>query len=445
METSFHFRNRRGLSLAATLCLPAHAPPKTPVVVFAHGWASSKVSPRNVEIAEALVEAGMAVLLFDFTGHGESEGDADKTGLLEQSEDLTAALDFVAARPELGPIGVAGSSSGGAVALAVAAQDERVRALALRAPSGDSSFDDAERTRAPTLVIQGQADSLLMRNRELAARLAGEHELHVVARASHLFHEAGTFREARRATVRWFQRWLGESRPNGAEAKPRSRMASREPSPPSHFIDRGDAGRALAHRLRQYAGARTLVLALPRGGIAVAEPIARELGAELDVFVSRKVRAPGQPELAIGAVAEGDVVVWNDDVLVDLGVDEAARRRELERSRQELAERLAKYRAVRPRAALAGRTVIVVDDGVATGATLRAALVALGKLGVTELVVALPGGASETLDAIARMPEVHKLVALARPEPFYAVGQLYDRFDPVSSAEVCDALRGGPV
>jgi predicted phosphoribosyltransferase len=173
----------------------------------------------------------------------------------------------------------------------------------------------------------------------------------------------------------------------------------------------------------------------------VAEPIARELGAELDVFVSRKIRAPGQPELAIGAIAEGDEVVWNADILTQLGVSESARDRERERSRRGLAERLREYRAVRPRAELGGRTVIVVDDGVATGATLKAAIVALANLGAKRLVVALPGGAGETLDEIARMEQVEELVALARPEPFFAVGQLYDDFSPVSSAEVCEALR----
>jgi len=106
-----------------------------------------------------------------------------------------------------------------------------------------------------------------------------------------------------------------------------------------------------------------------------------------------------------------------------------------------LTQRLREYRAVRPRAPLPGRTVIVVDDGVATGATLKAAIVALAKEGASNLVVALPGGASETLDEIARMPEVRELVALARPEPFFAVGQLYDTFAPVSSAEVCEVLR----
>jgi len=438
MEKSFRLTNRRGLSLSGEFLLP-DGRLKPPLVVFAHGWASSKVSPRNREIAEALAEAGIAALLFDFTGHGESEGEADATGLREQCDDLSDIIDFAAASAEFGPIGVAGSSSGGAVALAVAARDARVRALVLRAPSADSDPEHAAQTRIPTLLIQGEADRLLARNRRLAERFPGEHAFRTIARAGHLFEEAGAFGEVRRETVRWFSRWLG-AQATGGEARPHSAKPPRVPSP-THFRDRADAGRGLAKQLLEHRGAETLVIALPRGGIAVAEPIARELGAELDVFVSRKVRAPDQPELAIGAVAEGDVVVWNDDVLTQLGVDERERARELERSRGELAERLREYRAVRPRARLANRTVIVVDDGVATGATLKAAIVALAKEGAGELVVALPGGSGETLDEIARMPQVRQLVAPARPEPFFAVGQLYDVFEPVSSAEVCEVLR----
>ena len=437
METPLRFENRRGQSLAATLLLPPNRR-HPPIVVFAHGWGSSKASPRNRELAEALAEAGTAALLFDFTGHGESEGTADATGIVEQRDDLSDAIDFVAARGEFGPIGVAGSSSGGAVALAAAARDDRVRALVLRAPSADSSFLDAAGTHAPTLIIQGEADRLLERNRELVESFPSEHALRVVARAGHLFEESGTFREVRRETLRWFERWLVV--PTGGEARPRSEAERREPVP-THFADRADAGRALAKQLLQHRGERTLVLALPRGGIAVARPIADQLGAELDVFVSRKVRAPSQPELAIGAVAEGNVIVWNDAVVSALGVDERQRAHELERSSKELEERLSQYRAIRPRAELSGRTVIVVDDGVATGATLKAAIVALAKLGATGLVVALPGGSGETLDEIARMREVRTLVALARPEPFFAVGQLYDDFRPVSSADVCEVLR----
>jgi predicted phosphoribosyltransferase len=326
------------------------------------------------------------------------------------------------------------------VAVAVAATDERVRALVLRAPSAATSFDDAARVTAPTLVVQGEEDhGLLERNRALVERLGGEHRLCTVAGASHLFEERGTFATAKRETVRWFERWLlGSRRAAGGEARPAEPLL--EPAP-THFVDRADAGRQLAKRLLEHRGPDTVVLALPRGGITVAEPIARELGAELDVFVSRKIRAPGQPELAIGAIAEGDTVVWNDDVLALCGVSAKARAHELEKSRRELLDRLREYRKVRPRAPLAGRTVIVVDDGVATGATLLAAITALAKEGAARVVVALPGGAPDTLDRIAARPDVSQLVALARPELFYAVGQLYDDFSPVSSAEVCEVLR----
>lgn len=437
-ETELSIRNRRGIDLAARLLLPA-AHERSPVVVFAHGWGSSKASKRNRAIAEALARAGIAALLFDFTGHGDSGGDAEQAGLEGQCHDLADVLDHVAARADLGDVGIAGSSSGGAVAAAIAASDARVRALVLRAPSAATAFADVARITAPTLIVQGDEDTLLERNRELAERLAGEHRLCTVAGASHLFEEPRGLATAQRETVRWFERWLRGARSSaGGESHPAP--ALRQPAP-THFLDRTDAGRQLAKRLLDHRGPETVVLALPRGGISVAEPIARELGAEFDVFVSRKIRAPAQPELAIGAIAEGDTVVWNDDVLAALGVGAEARARELERSRQELNERLREYREVRPRARLRGRTVIVVDDGVATGATLLAAIAALAREGAARVVVALPGGAGDTLDRIAARKDVDELVALARPPVFYAVGQLYDDFSPVSSAEVCQALR----
>jgi putative phosphoribosyl transferase len=193
--------------------------------------------------------------------------------------------------------------------------------------------------------------------------------------------------------------------------------------------------------LTAYRERRPVVLGLPRGGVTVAAEIARELQGDLDVLVSRKVRAPSQPELAIGAIAEGEAIVWNDDVLRLLHVSKQAGERQLAQARLELDERLAEYRSVAPRIEIKGRTVIVVDDGVATGATLKAALLALSQAGMERLVVALPGGAADTLQEIASMPGVDELVALASPEAFWAVGQLYDEFDPVSSDEVCRMLR----
>lgn len=422
-EQEIRFVTEDGLTLAATLLGPAQG---APAVVFAHGWGSSRASERNRAIAEALVSAGCAALLFDFRGHGASEGSAQASTLDDQARDLRAALDWLY-RSGLRPIGVAGSSSGGAVALAVAAGDPRVEALVLRAPSADAKRSHAARVSAPTLVVQGEADSLCERNRALAESLAGEHRFCAVPGAGHLFEQPAALETAKRETVAWLSAHL--------------MRANRARPLPTRFRDRAEAGRFLAERLAHLRPAHAVAVALPRGGIAVAEPIAEALGAELDVFVSRKIRAPLQPELAIGAVAEGGVVVWKEDIVASLGLSAQEREHALVVARRDLDERLAAYRAVAPRIPLTGRAVIVIDDGVATGATLEAALRAIAELAPARLVVALPGGPEDTLAEIRQLPGVDELVVLLVPSDFEAVGQLYERFDPVATEAVLDALR----
>jgi putative phosphoribosyl transferase len=414
---------------------------RTPVVVFAHGWGSSKRSERNLRIADALTREGIAAFLFDFTGHGESEGDAGRETLENQVADLRCAIDWVEARGDLGPIGVAGSSSGGAVAVDEAASDSRVRALVLRAPSASTRFARAVRIEAPTLLVQGENDPLLERNRELAQALTCEHRLVQVPGASHLFDEPGTFDAAIRETLAWFRQWLASDRRAAGGQRALHELRISGGAERAHFRDRHHAGEELARRLAEYRGAGTLALGLPRGGVAVAEVVARELECPLDVLVSRKIRAPSQPELAIGAIAEGDAVVWNEEIIAALGLREADRERELERARRELEEHVATYRAVAAREGIKERTVLVIDDGVATGATLKAALAAVQREGAARIVVALPGGPRDTLEEVVRLAGIHQVVAVAVPRDFYAVGQLYDSFASVSTDEVCAALR----
>lgn len=207
------------------------------------------------------------------------------------------------------------------------------------------------------------------------------------------------------------------------------------------FENREAAGGLLAAALSRYREGDTLVIGLPRGGVEVADAVACELGADLDVLVSRKLRCPRQPELAMGALSEGDVVSWNEDVVAELGIGPEERNRELERVREEIAVRLKAYRAVLPRAPIEGRTVILTDDGVATGATLRAATHSLLRVKPRHLVIALPGGPRDTLIEFANMPGVEEVVALVSPDLFYAVGQLYVSFGQVSDDRVVELLE----
>jgi len=204
--------------------------------------------------------------------------------------------------------------------------------------------------------------------------------------------------------------------------------------------DRADAGRRLARRLRPYADrADVLVLALPRGGVPVAYEIARALGTPLDVLVVRKLGTPGQPELAMGAIASGGTRVVNHEVVRALRIDAQTLERVAQEETEELRRRERAYRGQRAFPALAGKTVILVDDGVATGSTLRAGLQALRLLAPARIVLAIPHGARASVESLAR--EADEVVCLAMPEPYFAVGQWYQVFDQTGDAEVRDLLR----
>lgn len=205
------------------------------------------------------------------------------------------------------------------------------------------------------------------------------------------------------------------------------------------YRDRIEAGQALARRLANYAGRPdAIVLALPRGGVPVAYEVARALDAPLDVFVVRKLGVPGHEELAMGAIASGGVMVMNRPVVEALGLRERDIEAVAERELAELERRERLYRGNRPPLELQGRTVIVVDDGLATGASMRAAVEALKKLSPARVVVAVPVGSAETCASFREL--VDDVVCAATPEPFRAVGVWYENFDQTSDAEVHELL-----
>jgi len=212
---------------------------------------------------------------------------------------------------------------------------------------------------------------------------------------------------------------------------------------PERFRNRNEAGRLLAEKLTAYANrSDVLVLALPRGGVPVAYEVARRLGAPLDVFLVRKLGVPGYEELAMGAVATGGVRVLNDEIVRGLGISEheidAAAAREL----QELARRQRLYRGDRPLPDIAGRTVILVDDGLATGATMRAAIAAVRQQQPARIVIAVPTASPDTCEALKA--EADDVVCAMTPEPFLAVGHWYEDFTQTTDDEVRELLaRGG--
>lgn len=210
------------------------------------------------------------------------------------------------------------------------------------------------------------------------------------------------------------------------------------------FQDRQDAGQFLADKLQDYASRDdVLVLALPRGGVPVAFEVAQALGAPLDVFVVRKLGVPGHEELAMGAIASGGTRVINRDVVLGAGIGTDLIDRVAEREREELHRRERKYRDNRPEPEIEGKIVILVDDGLATGATMRAAVVALRQLDPAQIVVAVPTAPPETCAEFES--EVDKLICGITPQDFGGVGRWYRDFAQTTDEQVRDLLKSGNV
>jgi predicted phosphoribosyltransferase len=205
------------------------------------------------------------------------------------------------------------------------------------------------------------------------------------------------------------------------------------------FIDRAEAGQILASKLMRYKNKEDVViLALPRGGIPVAYEIGKELQLPIDVFVVRKLGVPGQEELAMGAIATGDVRIINFDVVEQLGITQETMDAVTQRELQELHRREQLYRGDRPSRDIRGRSVILVDDGIATGSTMRAAVAAIRQLSPERIVVAVPVGAPEACHELAA--EVDEVVCVAMPKLLHSIGQFYGRFEQTSDDEVRDLL-----
>ena len=206
------------------------------------------------------------------------------------------------------------------------------------------------------------------------------------------------------------------------------------------FRNRSDAGRALASLLKDYINrSDLLVLALPRGGVPVGYEVARALYAPLDVFIVRKLGVPGHEELAMGAIASGGITVLNESVIESLGIPRQAIERVIGEEQAELRRREREYRDDRPPPAIQGRHVFLIDDGLATGSTMRAGALAIRRQNPAELIIAVPVAAEETCRAMRQ--DADRIVCAVTPEPFYSVGLWYEDFSQTTDREVHDLLE----
>lgn len=206
------------------------------------------------------------------------------------------------------------------------------------------------------------------------------------------------------------------------------------------YLDRYEAGKVLANELKDYSNkSDVIVLALPRGGVPVAYEVAKSLSVPLDVFIVRKLGVPGHEELAMGAIAMGGTIIFNDEVLHQLNISKTAIDHVIKLEQDELKRREIKYRGNRLFPKLTDKTIILVDDGIATGATMRAAIQALHKHRPASIIIAVPVAGRSTCEAIEQL--VDKVICPLKPQYFYAVGLWYQDFSQTSDVEVYELLK----
>ena len=397
------------------------------LIIFAHGSGSSRHSPRNAHAARSFEQLGFATLLFDLLTEHEAGDRRNVFDIPLLAKRVVLAVDWALSQTRLKdlPIGLFGASTGGGAALVAAAASPYVRAVVSRGGRPDLAGEALPHVRAPSLLVVGGDDrEVLALNEAAAERMTCEHRIAVIPNAGHLFEEPGTLDQVLAVSGAWFLKHLP--------------MAETVPLP---LADREAAGRYLARALSGRKFNNPVIYALPRGGVPVALPVAEALKAPLDILMVRKIGVPSQPELAAASVVDGEQpeIVLNEYVMRATGLDAEQINALAKPELDEIERRRAIYLSGRAPIRVEGRTAILVDDGIATGTSMKAAIRAVRKRNPAEIILAVPVAPPDTLRELGDM--VDDTVALAAPMHFGAVGRFYKDFHQLSDEEVVDLLR----
>jgi putative phosphoribosyl transferase len=458
-----------GRILEADLAIPVGA---KALILFAHGSGSSRHSTRNHYLAEVLNKAGFATLLVDLLSSGEKEADVAGRHLRYNIELLASRFkevtNWLLQEPHTKnlKIGYFGSSTGAAAAIIAATSfsnnnenNSIVKALVLRGGRPDLAEGQLQKIIVPTLLIVGGSDdAAVLRINKIALKElknAKDRELVVIPGAGHLFEEPGKMEEVAKIAAEWFEIYLlssGKKFENKYAYKKKglrllSSIFKDKPHIHIKFKDRVAAGEMLAALLGKYKGvqeystAAITVIGIPRGGIVVADAVAKKLGiCDFDIVISRKLRAPNNSENAIGAIMQDGSVYLENKLVESMKVSNQYLEMEKSEQKKEIGRRMSMYR---PETAkeykIKGRTVILIDDGAATGATIIAAAGWIRKQNPKHLIIALPIAPSQIKTALRQQADILE-IAFA-PSNFTNVEQFYQNFDVVSDQEIIKLLE----
>jgi putative phosphoribosyl transferase len=443
-------------ALKADLTIPLGA---QAIVLFAHGSDSSRHSSRNQFVANVLNKKGIATLLVDLLSQEEKRIDEDSGHIRYNIELLTARFTevtkWLAQQPETRDlkIGYFGSSTGAAAALTTAAKLGAAKAIVTREGRPDLARESAiHQVKAPTLFIVGGNDIAVIARNKRALELLSDaevKEIAIIPGATHLFEEPGKIEEVAQITADWFECYLLETRKSKFYNK-NARITGRgflstlrgKYDFQIKFRDRFGAGQILASMLGKYKDDLhgVTVLGIARGGVAVADPIAEKLNADLDIIVSRKLRSPHNSENAIGAIMhDGSVYLGTSSLKTQHGIsDEYIAMEKLEQKR-EIERRLRVYRPNNREYKIKDRIVILVDDGIATGASVIAAARWIRKYKPKRLIIAAPVAPKQVVKSLKN--EADEIEVIRNPSNFKAVEQFYQHFDAIPDDRIVQIAK----